>query len=136
MADRLTREQRSRNMSAIKGKNTKPEITVRKYLHNSGFRFRLHKKGLPGKPDIVLAKWKTVVFVHGCFWHRHKGCKHAYTPKSNVESWQDKFDSNVRRDLKNNEELRKLGWKVLVIWECEVKHKNLLHNLIDEIKKG
>ena len=115
-------EQRSRNMSAIKSKNTKPEITVRKFLHSKGYRFRIHRKDLPGSPDIVLPKYKTVVFVHGCFWHRHEGCKHKTTPKTRKEFWENKFNENIKRDRNNFKELKKLNWKVLVIWECQMKN--------------
>ena len=115
-------EQRSRNMSAIKSKNTKPEITVRKFLHSKGYRFRIHRKDLPGSPDIVLPKYKTVVFVHGCFWHRHEGCKYKTNPKTRKEFWENKFNENIKRDRNNFKELKKLNWKVLVIWECQMKN--------------
>ena len=115
-------EQRSRNMSAIKSKNTKPEIKVRKVLHSMGYRFRLHRKDLPGSPDIVLPKYKTVIFVHGCFWHRHENCKYASTPKTRKEFWENKFKANVKRDKNNFKELKNLNWKVLVIWECELNY--------------
>lgn len=119
--DRHTPEQRRRNMSAVKGKDTKPEILVRKWLHAAGYRFRLHVKDLPGKPDIVLPKYKTVIFVNGCFWHQHAGCKHASIPTSNIDFWVKKLTSNIERDKKNYQELKKAGWTVTVIWECEVK---------------
>ena len=109
-------------MSRIKGKDTRPEIMVRSMLHRAGYRFRKNVKNLPGKPDIVLPKYKTVIFVHGCFWHRHKECKGATTPKSNTEFWQDKFDRNVANDKKHARQLRKQGWHVITIWECELKH--------------
>ena len=102
-------EARSRNMSAIKSKNTKPEIIVRKLLHSMGYRFRLHKKDLPGSPDIVLPKYKTVIFVHGCFWHRHHNCKFATTPKTRTEFWENKFKENIERDIKNQNKLKNLG---------------------------
>ncbi len=108
-------------MSAVKGKDTKPEILVRKWLHAAGYRFRLHVKDLPGKPDIVLPKYKTVIFVNGCFWHQHAGCKHASIPTSNIDFWVKKLTSNIERDKKNYQELKKAGWTVTVIWECEVK---------------
>ena len=108
-------------MSRIKARDTKPEKAVRSLLHRMGYRFRLHRKDLPGKPDIVLPRHRTVVLVHGCFWHRHKRCKHTYTPKSRVEFWQKKFASNVARDERNTHELRKQNWRVIVVWECEVK---------------
>lgn len=119
--DKLTKDHRSWNMSRIKSCNTKPELTVRSILHGMGYRFRLHRKDLPGKPDIVLPKYKVVIFVHGCFWHRHKGCKYAYNPKSRIDFWQKKFRSNVERDLKAINELIEMGWRVLIIWECKVK---------------
>ena len=118
----LTPQQvRSRTMSRIKGKNTKPEIAVRSMLHRAGYRFRLHGRKLPGSPDIVLARHKTVVFVHGCFWHRHEGCKYATTPKTRVEFWSDKFRKNVERDARQQRELREMGWRVLIVWECELR---------------
>jgi DNA mismatch endonuclease (patch repair protein) len=122
VTDRLSRERRSWNMSRIRGKNTVPEKQVRSSLHRAGYRFRLHPKQLPGRPDVVLPKYRTVVFVHGCFWHRHKGCRYAYTPKSRVAFWNAKFESNVERDRRNSRELRRLGWKVVTVWECEAGH--------------
>lgn len=121
MADHLTSEQRSWNMGRIRSKETLPEKAVRSLLHRMGYRFRLHRKDLPGRPDIVLPKHKAVIFVHGCFWHRHDGCKYAYTPKSRVGFWQKKFLDNVLRDSRNREELGKLGWRVLCVWECELR---------------
>lgn len=124
--DRLPANRRSWLMSRVRGENTTPELTVRKYLHALGFRYRLHAKELPGKPDIVLPKYRTVVFVHGCFWHRHRGCRYAGIPKSNVKFWMDKFELNVARDKKNAAALRKAGWRCLTIWGCETKlNKNL-----------
>ena len=117
-------EQRSRNMSAIKSKNTKPEIKVRKILHSMGYRFRLHRKDLPGSPDIVLPKYKTVIFVHGCFWHRHENCKYASTPKTRQEFWEAKFRENINRDKLNQENLSSKGWKIIVVWECEINDKD------------
>ena len=114
-------EQRSRNMSAIKSKNTKPEIAVRKLLHSMGYRFRLHRKDLPGSPDIVLPKYKTVIFVHGCFWHRHNNCKYATTPKTRKEFWENKFEENVKRDNLNQANLTLKGWKIIILWECQLK---------------
>ena len=111
---------RSKNMSAIKSKNTKPEIIVRKFLHSKGYRFRIHRKDLPGCPDIVLPKYKTVIFVNGCFWHRHEGCKYKTTPKTRKDFWENKFNENIKRDKNNFKELKNLNWKVLVIWECEL----------------
>lgn len=108
-------------MSRIRGKNTEPERIVRSALHRAGFRFRLHVKDLPGKPDIVLPKYRTVIFVHGCFWHRHPGCRYAYTPKTRVSFWKRKFAENVRNDRLARRRLARLGWKVLVVWECQAR---------------
>jgi DNA mismatch endonuclease (patch repair protein) len=119
MVDSLSRKHRSWNMSRIRSRDTGPELLVRSALHRAGYRFRLHSKVLPGRPDIVLPKYHTVVFVHGCFWHRHKGCRFAYTPKSRVAFWNDKFRSNIERDRRNSKALRKLGWRVLIVWECQ-----------------
>lgn len=123
-------------MSGIKGANTKPERLVRSFLHRHGLRFRLHGKGLPGKPDLVLPKYRTVVFVHGCFWHRHPGCKFAYTPKSNVDFWKKKFKENVGRDERKEEELRQAGWRVLIVWECEAKSESSMARLLHEIRNN
>lgn len=108
-------------MSGIKGKNTKPELLLRSALHKLGFRFRIQRKDLPGKPDIVLPKYKTIIFVHGCFWHRHPGCKYAYTPKSNIGFWTNKLEGNVIRDCLTEKALEEMGWRILIVWECEVK---------------
>lgn len=108
-------------MSRIGGKNTKPEILLRRLLHRRGYRFRLHAPGLPGKPDIVLKKYNTVVFVHGCFWHRHKGCSDATTPKTRTDFWLEKFRKTVERDCRKQAELEALGWQVLTVWECQLK---------------
>ena len=118
VVDQVTR---SRMMSGIKGKNTKPELIVRSFLHSQGYRFRLHRKDLPGKPDIVLPRLKVCVFVHGCFWHRHPGCRYAVMPKSRVDFWTTKLEGNVERDHRAAEQLGELGWKVLVVWECELR---------------
>jgi DNA mismatch endonuclease (patch repair protein) len=126
MVDSLTKGKRSWNMSRIKSKNTKPELIVRSMLHKLGYRFRLHRKDLPGKPDIVLPKYKTVIFVHGCYWHRHPGCKYAYNPKSKKKFWQNKFRQNIMRDIKNQTQLKKLGWNVIIVWECEIRNINRL----------
>lgn len=120
-------------MSRIRSTNTKPELRVRSLLHRMGFRFRLHRKDLPGKPDIVLPRLKTVIFVHGCYWHRHPGCKFAYQPKSRVEFWTAKFVDNVERDTRNREALESLGWRVLVIWECEVAEQAHLDALLSKL---
>ncbi|MDP8234201.1 MAG: DNA mismatch endonuclease Vsr [Candidatus Saelkia tenebricola] len=133
MADHLTLEKRSWNMSLIRSTDTKPEIIVRKLLHSLGYRFRLHKKGLPGKPDIVLKKHKTVIFVHGCFWHQHKGCKRSNIPKSNTSYWKPKLNRNVKRDKKHKADLKRIGWKTIVIWECETKNLGKLEKKIKKI---
>lgn len=128
---------RSYNMSRIKGKNTKPEETVRKYLFSQGFRYRKNDKRLPGKPDIVLPKYKTVILVNGCFWHKHGGCKYFAWPQNNAEFWKEKIESNVVRDKKQYEELQDAGWRVIIVWECELKKKrksDTLERLVDEIK--
>lgn len=119
--DRISKARRSWNMSRIRGKNTTPELVVRSLLHSMGYRFRLHVRKLPGRPDIVLPKYRTVLFVHGCYWHRHPGCKYAYTPKSRTRFWQRKFDSNVAHDKSVNGQLRKLVWRVVTVWECEIR---------------
>ena len=119
MADRISKERRSWNMAQIHSKNTTPELLVRSALHRLGYRFRLHAKCLPGHPDIVLPKWKTAVFVHGCFWHRHRKCASAYTPKSNQTFWNQKFADNMTRDRRALLDLRRSGWRVLIVWECQ-----------------
>lgn len=123
MADIKTEEARSYNMSQIKGKNTKPEELVRKFLFSKGYRYRKNDKRLPGSPDIVLPKYKTVVFVNGCFWHGHNGCKYFVWPQSNAAFWKEKILRNIDRDNQNYCQLRELGWKVLLVWECELKSK-------------
>jgi len=122
-------------MSAIKSKNTKPEIEVRKLLHSLGYRFRLHRKDLPGTPDIVLPKYKTVIFVHGCFWHRHENCKYASIPKTRTEFWENKFKENIKRDQVNQKNLYKLGWNIVIVWECELKRINYLKEIFLKINK-
>jgi len=126
MADRISREHRSWNMSRIRGENTRPERVVRSLLHRMGYRFRLHRRDLPGTPDIVLPQYRTVVFVHGCYWHRHVGCKYAYTPKSRVEFWETKFSQNVKRDVQVRSELETLGWNIVIVWECELRDSEAL----------
>lgn len=118
VVDRLTR---SRMMAGISGKNTRPERKVRQLLHAMGFRFRLHSRHLPGRPDIVLPKWRLAIFVHGCFWHSHARCRYAVTPKSNREFWIPKLAANVRRDRDNLRALWKEGWRTIVVWECALK---------------
>lgn len=123
MADSLSPEKRSWNMSKIRCSDTSIEVKVRKYLFSKGFRYKKNDCSLPGKPDIVLPKYKTVIFVHGCFWHRHKGCKDTTTPKTRTAFWQEKFTRNVANDEKHKNDLIALGWNVIIIWECEInKH--------------
>lgn len=133
MSDHLPPDRRSWNMSQIKGKNTKPEVLVRKFLHANGYRFRIHRKDIPGKPDIVLPKYKTVIFVHGCFWHRHKNCKYSSSPKTHTEFWEEKFNRNVERDKHNIADLESLGWKVIIVWECEVKDLSYRETLLEKL---
>ena len=132
---------RSYNMSRIKGKETKPEVVVRKYLFSEGFRYRKNVKDLPGTPDIVLPRYKTVIFVNGCFWHGHKGCRHFVVPDTNREFWIGKIEANIQRDARKSAELEKLGWRVIVIWECELNPKvrdmtllRLKENIINQNK--
>jgi len=120
-------------MSRINSRDTSPDLKVRSILHSSGYRFRLHRKDLPGKPDIVLPKYRTVIFVHGCFWHRHLDCKYAYTPKSNIEFWEKKFTANLERDWRNTEFLEQDGWTVKVVWECQTKNEVKLADLVRDI---
>ena len=131
MTDNLSKEERSWNMSRIRSRNTKPEIAVRRVLHSLGYRFRLHRKDLPGTPDIVLPKYKSVIFVHGCFWHRHENCRFSYSPKSRTKFWQDKFADNIERDKQSAADLKMLGWRQLVIWECEAKDPENIRSIIE-----
>lgn len=139
MADNKTIEQRSRNMQAIRGKDTSPERYIRRLLFTNGFRYRKNYSRVVGSPDIWLAKYKTAVFVHGCYWHRHRGCRYAYVPKSNIVFWEDKFQKNVIRDSSNQQQLISEGIKVLIIWECIVRR--MLHDddyerlILSEIKE-
>jgi DNA mismatch endonuclease (patch repair protein) len=130
------REKRSECMSKIRSKDTKPELALRKALFARGFRYRVNDRHLPGKPDIVLPKYRTVIFLHGCFWHRHGDCKYASTPKTNTKFWVDKITSNAERDKINTEKLIALGWNVLTVWECEIRHeyKHDLTPLIDRVE--
>lgn len=121
MTDIKSTAERSRNMAAIKGKDTKPEMIVRKYLFSRGLRFRVQVRKLPGSPDIVLPKYKTVIFVDGCFWHGHEGCKYFRLPKSNIDFWRTKIETNIARDSRTEAELKVLGWRVIRVWECELK---------------
>lgn len=133
MSDVHSKKVRSYNMSQIKGKNTKPEMLVRKFLHANGFRYKLHDKKLPGKPDIVLPKYKTIIEVQGCFWHGHENCKYFILPKSNTEFWKNKIHETLERDKRNHSELIKLGWNVIIIWECQLKSNNVLKTLNSEL---
>ena len=121
MTDIVDSEKRSEIMSRIRGRDTEPEMIVRRIAHGLGFRFRLHRRDLPGSPDLVFPRHRAVIMVHGCFWHRHPGCKYASTPKTRVGFWERKFAGNVVRDRRNETELHELGWRVMVIWECETK---------------
>lgn len=138
MADIKTKESRSYNMSKITGKDTKPEEIVRKYLFSRGFRYRKNDRKLPGTPDLVLPKYRTVIFVNGCFWHGHKGCKYFVWPKSNAEFWRKKIESNIARDRRNEIQLKNMGWNVLVVWECELrsaKKQATLERLENKLKQ-
>ncbi len=134
--DTASPEKRSWIMRQVKGRDTSPEKIVRSLLHRMGYRFRLQRDDLPGKPDIVLPRFKTVVFVNGCFWHRHSGCKRATTPATNVDYWQTKFARNVARDARNQAELEKMGWRVVIVWECELKDKTTLEKRLDDYLKS
>lgn len=138
MADIVSPERRSKNMSAIRSKDTKPEIYLRKLLFAEGYRYRIAEKSIPGHPDMFLRKYNTAIFVHGCFWHRHQGCKYAYTPKSRVEFWQKKFDDNVRRDAVVRTALQENNIKCLVVWECTIKqmmkHSDVERRIINDCK--
>jgi len=127
--DRVTKEKRSEIMSRIRGKNTSPELTIRKLVYSLGYRYRLYSKDLPGKPDLVFPGRKKVIFVHGCFWHYH-GCKKGQLPKSRLDYWLPKLEANKRRDEENSQELIKQGWKVLVLWQCEIKKTSVLKEAI------
>lgn len=136
MSDTVSKSIRSRIMSRVRQNNTKPEIKVRSILHNLGYRFRLHRKDLPGTPDIVLPKYNTVIFVHGCFWHQHKECSRSRRPTSNTDYWNNKLDKNIKRDINNTEILKDVGWKVLTVWECELKDlQTLTEKLRSEISR-
>ncbi|UJH90931.1 DNA mismatch endonuclease Vsr [Antarcticibacterium sp. 1MA-6-2] len=136
MADVHDKKTRSHNMRQIKGKDTKPELLVRKYLHSKGLRYRLHKKNLPGKPDIIFPRRKIAIFVNGCFWHGHESCKYFQLPKTRTEWWKEKISNTVARDIRKIAELQEKGWHCIVVWECDLKtHKkeNTLNNLFEEI---
>jgi DNA mismatch endonuclease (patch repair protein) len=127
LTDTLSKLARSERMSRVRAKDTKPEVCVRRLVHSLGYRFRLHRRDLPGVPDLVFPSRSAVIFVHGCFWHRHKGC--GRLPKSRLAYWLPKLDANKARDERNQNVLRRSGWRVLVIWECELNHKNLVHRI-------
>lgn len=135
MTDRISKKKRSWNMSRIRSKDTKPEIKVRSYLFKLGFRFRKNVQKLPGKPDIVLPKYSTVIFINGCFWYHHQGCRYAYIPKTRTNFWLDKFSKNSENDKKNKVILQQLGWKVVVIWECMLKNdfNKTMSTVVDQI---
>lgn len=132
MADVHSKEIRSYNISRIKGKNTKPEILVRKHLYSNGFRYKLNVKKLPGTPDIVLKKYRTIIFINGSFWHGHKGCKYFVIPKTKKEWWTDKIRKTQERDLKHQSKLKMIGWNIVVIWECQLK-KNVQETTLSEL---
>ncbi|MDO9154622.1 MAG: DNA mismatch endonuclease Vsr [Paludibacter sp.] len=135
MADVHDKTTRSYNMSRIKNKNTKPEILVRKFLFANGFRYRINDKRLPGKPDIVLPKYKTVIFVNGCFWHGHENCRYFKLPGTRTEWWKEKIEKNIDNDLKKHSQLINAGYRVIIIWECEIKNKSFYTTIIDEIRR-
>lgn len=130
MADVFTPDKRSQVMARVKGSNTRPELLVRSLIHRMGFRFRLHQRDLPGCPDIVLPRHRKVIFIHGCFWHGHEGCPRSARPASNREFWEKKLSGNIERDKKNLLELKKLGWKVLIVWTCETKDAEGLSGIL------
>lgn len=132
MPDVFDPQQRSRVMAKVHGANTTPELAVRSIIHRMGYRYRLHRKDLPGKPDIVLPRHKKIIFVHGCFWHQHEGCKAADRPTSNTDYWNKKLDRNVERDKRHREALEAMGWKVLVVWECQLKDRERLVGVLSE----
>jgi DNA mismatch endonuclease, patch repair protein len=133
--DKISKEIRSRNMAAIRDKDTKPELAVRRCLHSLGYRFRLHKRDLPGKPDLFLRKYNSAIFIHGCFWHQHKGCKYAAVPKSNVPFWAEKLKRNVQRDKQNISALKMKGYRVKVVWECETRDIQSLTDILKDFLK-
>lgn len=139
MADIYSKGKRSLIMSHISGKNTKPEMIFRKTLHQFGYRYSLHKKELPGKPDLVLRKYKTVILINGCFWHGHKNCKASTLPATNKKFWEKKISDNILRDKKNNKELKTLGWNVITVWQCQLKNQThqqkTLKRIIKELNK-
>lgn len=135
MTDAISRERRSALMSRIRGSDTKPEIAVRRGLHRAGFRFRLHQRNLLGRPDLVLAKYRAVLFVHGCFWHHHTGCRLAYRPKSQTKFWEEKFRQNRARDRRVERDLLRAGWRVLLVWECALRKVPDRVTALNQIKR-
>lgn len=135
MADIMTKQQRHDCMAAVKGKDTKPEMLVRRYLHGLGYRYGLHNRKLPGSPDLVLRRLKTVIFIHGCFWHGHEGCKYYRLPKSNIDFWQTKIDRNRKRDAEVEAKLNSMGWRVLTVWECDLKNKERRERTLSHLAK-
>lgn len=133
--DKLSTEERSQLMAKVKSKDTKPELMVRKLIFSLGYRYRLHSRKLPGNPDLVFAGKRKIIFIHGCFWHRHEGCKHATTPQSRKEYWDKKFARTIERDKATLEELKQLGWNCLVIWECELKDRETLTKILVDFLK-
>lgn len=133
MADRFSPAKRSEIMSRVRSKDTKAEMRVRSFLHRLGYRFRLHRRDLPGRPDIVLARCRAVIFVHGCFWHQHTGCSKAALPKTNAGAWTAKLDRNVERDRENSEALKAAGWRVVTVWECDLKDPGHVISSLSEV---
>ncbi len=136
MVDKISKERRSKNMSKIRSKNTSIEIHVRKWLYSKGFRYRINDKRFIGKPDIILPKYKVAIFIHGCFWHGHGVCRYSHIPKSRVEYWNEKIEKNIERDKRNIYALKEIGWKVIIIWECQIKTRfeETMNILVSEIK--
>lgn len=134
MADTVDKATRSRMMSGIRGRDTKPELVLRRALHRLGFRYSLHSAGLPGRPDLVLSKYKAVIFVHGCFWHRHDNCRFATTPASNAAFWLSKFKATIERDIRTLARLEDLGWRIAVVWECRLSGEHLARNVSRLVK--
>ena len=128
--DKLTKEKRSQNMAQIRSKDTEPEIKVRKTLAELGWKYRLHSRNLPGQPDVIISKIKTAIFINGCFWHQHKGCKRCTVPKSNIKYWSKKLERNIQKQKQNIKDLERLGWETSVIWECQTKDKNTLNKIL------
>lgn len=133
MVDTLTKKERSKRMSLIRGTGSAPEMKLRRLVHRMGFRYRLHVKELPGKPDLVFPSRRAVIFMHGCFWHRHRGCKLARLPKSKLEFWKPKLEANRKRDIKNQRRLKASGWRVLVVWECELMDTDRVSGIVREL---